>query len=99
MFSRYVGAGVDYVCKNHARAAECIVLKQNVVVYGNVILDSDVVADDNPVAHIDILAKGAIPAYPCPAADVHPMPDARTGANEGALVDDCAWMCGEFRHQ
>lgn len=88
VFAGDATAGVIDVGKDHARAAENVVLQRDVVVHRDVVLHLDVVADHHLVADKHVLAKGAITADDRLSADMNPMPDAGVFANLGAFVDD-----------
>ena len=72
--------GIYDVGKDHARSAEHVVLKRDIVIYGHVILNPDVVAKNSATANKDVLPQSAALADPCPVADVNPVPDARACA-------------------
>ena len=96
--SRDGAARIVYVRKDHAWSAENIVLQSHCIVHRYVVLDSDVVADSDVISDEDVLTENAFSSDLCTSTDVHPMPNARAGANtcsgidHSGVVDDCAQL-------
>ena len=88
ILARDRGARVVDIGKDHAGAAEDVVLEGHVVVDRDVVLHLDVVTDDHAVPHEAVLAEGAALPNEGAAADVQSLPDPSAAANSGALVED-----------
>lgn len=93
VFSGDSTSGVNDVCKNHTRAAEDIVFQLHLIIDGDVVLHFDIGADFDVIAHVDVLPERAVFAdFDVTAADVHPVPNARAGADFSAFVDNGSRM-------
>ncbi len=92
------GARVVHVGEYHARAAEDVIFKGDVVVDRYIILNLDVVADDDLVADKNVLTQRAAVANADSRGDVPPVPDACVVADLCAFVDDRRGMCGVVGH-
>ena len=77
IFAHHGCARVVHIGKDHAGAAEHIVLQLDGVVHADVVLDFDVVANAYIIAHKHVLPQRAIAADARAATHMHPVPDAR----------------------
>jgi len=85
--SRVVNVG-----EHHTWPTEDIVFQRNGIVDGDIVLDLHVVADEHIIADENILPQRALLADFCAAADMDPVPDARSFAELGTFVNDSGGM-------
>jgi len=81
-------AGIGYVRKHYAGAAEDIVLQNHCVINANAVLNLYVVSNHGVITDKYVLPKRTVTSDPRTGADMHPVPNASSITDGRTIIND-----------
>jgi hypothetical protein len=88
-----LAARIDYVRKNHRRAAKDVILQLDTRVQRDVVLNFHVIADSNSWANDDVLAQVATTPQACSSHDMRKMPNLCAYTDFARFIDRSCGVC------